>query len=101
MGAKLNGGGNFRERPGVKAIGRCRLTGELMRFHRTTVVVVLTLLSTSASAQVRTGPGPAPATRPAAAELPPPVAKSKLVAVTVYQGTALVTREVDVPEGRN
>jgi hypothetical protein len=46
----------------------------------------------------------AQATRPATtrpADPPEPVAKSRIVAVTVYQGTALVTREVEVPEGRN
>jgi uncharacterized protein (TIGR02231 family) len=42
---------------------------------------------------------PRPATRPA--DAPQPVAKSKIVAVTVYQGTAMVTREVEVPEGQN
>ena len=50
-------------------------------------------------------PAPAPASQPAAATRPvePPqkVAASRIVAATVYQGTALVTREVDVPEGQN
>jgi hypothetical protein len=42
----------------------------------------------------------APATtRPV--EPPQKVAASRIVAATVYQGTALVTREVDVPEGQN
>ena len=36
---------------------------------------------------------------PPEAEDGPNVAESRLVAVTVYQGTALVTREVDVPGG--
>ena len=45
---------------------------------------------------------PAEAPAEAAAELPPqPVADSRIIAVTVYQGTALVTRQVTVPEGRN
>lgn len=45
---------------------------------------------------------PVPAADPAAEALPEqPVAESRIVAVTVYQGTALVTREVEVPEGRN
>src|SRR5918993_575952 len=45
---------------------------------------------------------PAPAGNFSRAAAPPePVAASRLVAVTVYQGTALVTREVDVPEGQN
>lgn len=46
---------------------------------------------------------PAPsATRPATqpAEKPIPVASSRLAAVTVYRGTALVTRQVAVPEGK-
>jgi hypothetical protein len=38
------------------------------------------------------------ATRPAAAK-EQPTAPGKVVSVTVYQGTALVTREVDVPAG--
>jgi uncharacterized protein (TIGR02231 family) len=46
----------------------------------------------------------APATQPAngnqPAQPPPPVAPSKVVAVTVYQGNALVTREVQVKEGQ-
>src|SRR5688500_9238624 len=73
-----------------------------MRF-RTTLAVVL-FSCTFAAAQVETSPGRAapPATKPAAPVDPPqPVAPSKLVAVTVYQGTALVTREVEVPEGNN
>ena len=68
-----------------------------MRFHCATVIAVITLCCAFASAQVRTSPGPAPATRPA----DPPAARSKIVAVTVYLGTALVTREVDVPEGKD
>lgn len=40
----------------------------------------------------------APATRPA--EAPQPSAANKVIAVTVYQGTALVTREVEVKEGK-
>lgn len=58
-------------------------------------VAALLLSSSFAFAQPETKP----ATQPA--EPPQPVAASKLVAVTVYQGTALVTREVDVPEGQN
>src|SRR3954470_24300306 len=42
---------------------------------------------------------PPPTTRPV--EPPQKVAASRIVAATVYQGTALVTREVDVPEGQN
>jgi hypothetical protein len=36
----------------------------------------------------------------APADLSPKTAPSRVTAVTVYQGNALVTREVDVPEGR-
>src|SRR5512134_7387 len=62
--------------------------------YRITAAFVATLMScTFALAQ------PRPVTRPV--EPPQPVARSKIVAVTVYQGTALVTREVDVPEGQN
>jgi hypothetical protein len=38
---------------------------------------------------------------PEAAAPAQPVAESRIVSVTVYQGTALVTREVTVPAGRN
>ena len=67
-----------------------------MRFRITTAAAVLLLSSTFAFAQPTQ---PAPATKPA--DPPQPVAASKLVAVTVYQGSALVTREVEVPEGQN
>jgi hypothetical protein len=43
---------------------------------------------------------PPPAAPAAAVEAPPKSAPSRVAAVTVYQGNALVTREVDVPEGR-
>ena len=33
-------------------------------------------------------------------EVPPKSARSKITAVTVYQGNALVSREVNVPEGK-
>jgi hypothetical protein len=51
------------------------------------------------AAAAAAAPPPAPATRPAAP--PEKIAASRIVAATVYQGTALVTREVDVPEGQN
>jgi hypothetical protein len=44
-------------------------------------------------------PGPAVAAPPAGT--PAKTAQSRVTAVTVYQGNALVTREVDVPAGRN
>ena len=41
-------------------------------------------------------------TTPAAPAAPPqpPIAESHIVAVTVYQGSAMVTREVTVPAGK-
>src|SRR5947207_2430285 len=57
---------------------------------------------TFAVAQVAPPPSPAPqppTTRPV--EPPQRIAPSRIVAATVYQGTALVTREVEVPEGQN
>jgi hypothetical protein len=41
-----------------------------------------------------------PAAEPPEADPPPKSASSRVTAVTVYQGNALVTREVDVPEGK-
>jgi hypothetical protein len=59
------------------------------------------LFATVCFAQVRpatTGPATAPA-QPIAAKAPT-TAPSRVVLVTVYQGTALVTREVEVPTGQ-
>ena len=50
------------------------------------------------SGPARAEPGPAPAL--AKAGPTPKTAPSRVTAVTVYQGNALVTREVDVPEGK-
>jgi hypothetical protein len=76
---------------------------------RTATAILISLISyTLADAQVAPPalpPAPAaPAVLPATtrpAEPPQKVAASRIVAATVYQGTALVTREVDVPEGQN
>jgi hypothetical protein len=61
---------------------------------------LLTVFTTClAHGQSAPGPGPAePAAAPADQAHKP--AASRVTAVTVYQGNALVTREVDVPEGR-
>jgi uncharacterized protein (TIGR02231 family) len=59
------------------------------------------LIATVCFAQVRPASGPATAPiGPAAAAKPPTTAPSKVIGVTVYQGTALVTREVEVPAGQ-
>ena len=74
----------------------------MRRSIRTATAILFTLGSyTFVEAQVAPAAPPpaAPATRPA--EPPDKVAASRIVAATVYQGTALVTREVDVPEGQN
>ncbi len=55
----------------------------------------LSLVCTTALAQA---PAPAPASAPG--DVPPRSAPSRVAAVTVYQGNALVTREVDVPPGK-
>src|SRR5687768_4102615 len=69
--------------------------GRVSMFHRLTALVLLSSICTFTLAQ----DAPKPATQPA--DPPQPIAASKLVAVTVYQGSALVTREVEVPEGQN
>jgi hypothetical protein len=84
----------------------------MRREIRTAAAAILVSLTacTFAEAQVPPPPVPAvpaaapapsqpPATRPV--EPPQKVAASRIVAATVYQGTALVTREVDVPQGEN
>ncbi len=53
----------------------------------------LSLVCTTALAQ-------APAPAPAPVDVPPKSAPSRVAAVTVYQGNALVTREVAVPPGK-
>lgn len=58
----------------------------------------LSIGSSAAFSQVAP-PRAAPATEPADGAIEA-TAANKIVAVTVYQGTALVTREVDVKEGR-
>jgi hypothetical protein len=60
------------------------------------------LIATVCFAQVRpaTGPATAPIGPAAAAAKAPTTAPSKVIGVTVYQGTALVTREVEVPAGQ-
>lgn len=46
-------------------------------------------------------PTPVPAPAPVVEDIPAPKATpSRVAAVTIYQGNALVTREVDVPEGK-
>jgi len=65
----------------------------------------LFVVCTSPLAQGQLSSGPAgvePATAPAVAPANPTAktAPSRVTAVTVYQGNALVTREVDVPEGK-
>lgn len=58
------------------------------------------LIATVCYAQVRPASGPATAPIGPAAAKPPATAPSKVIGVTVYQGTALVTREVEVPAGQ-
>jgi hypothetical protein len=68
---------------------------------KTTFASTLLLFATFAFAQPR--PATAPATAPVgpvASAKGPTTAPSKVVLVTVYQGTALITREVDVPPGQ-
>ncbi len=63
----------------------------------------LALYCTTALGQEQKGAAPGPARDVAAQANPeaaPKAAPSRVAAVTVYQGTALVTRLVDVPEGR-
>ena len=63
----------------------------------------LVLYCTTASAQEQPKAAPRPARTPlphAAPEAAPKAAPSRVTAVTVYQGNALVTRLVDVPDGR-
>jgi len=55
------------------------------------ILVTVGLVNAQVAPVTAVAPPAGPATQPAAA--------SKVVAVTVYQGTALVTREVDVREG--
>jgi hypothetical protein len=54
----------------------------------------LLLVTATSLANGQSTPAPAPT------DPPPKSAPSRVTAVTVYQGNALVTREVDVPEGR-
>ena len=62
---------------------------------RIAFAVVLLCVSCVALAQsVRPGTGPA-----AAPAVAPAAAPSRIAGVTVYQGTALVTREVTIPQG--
>jgi hypothetical protein len=67
---------------------------------RMTVATFALLLAPAASFAQPAPPAPTtnPSTQPA--EAPVATAPSKITAVTVYQGTALVTREVTVGEGR-
>src|ERR1700710_400210 len=68
---------------------------------RNECVIALLVLGSVCLGQPRPGAAPAAATKAAAGVgVRQPTAASRIVSVTVYQGTALVTREVDVPAGQ-
>ncbi len=74
--------------------GDChRHFNKVILMFRAAAIVVFLLLPSFAFA----APATAPATRQA--EVVPPRAASRVIAVTVYQGNALVTRQVQVGEG--
>lgn len=63
-------------------------------------LLVISLLASAAFAQPEPASAPPPAPAPEAAPATQPaITPSRISAVTVYQGNALVTRDVDVPQG--
>jgi hypothetical protein len=64
------------------------------------LVVSTTSLALAQPAAAPDRPGLAAATIVSQSDAAPKAAASRVAALTVYQGNALVTREVDVPEGR-